>query len=53
MNEVAEQLQPNIIRPSLAGRNILIEDLKVTEFKHWLSIVGTTTKGKKPTDLSK
>ena len=37
--------------PSLAGRNV--EDLKVAELKHWLSIVRATTKGKTLTDFSK
>ena len=51
MIEVAEQPQSNIVGSSLAGINI--EELKVVEFKHWLSIVGATTKRIKLTDLSK
>ena len=43
--------QSNIVGPSLAGRNI--EDSKVSEFKHWLSIVRATTNGKKLNDFSK
>ena len=44
MNVVVEQPEPNIVGPSLAGRNV--EDLKVSEFKHWLSIVRATPKEK-------